>query len=207
MHSEVELHPLVDRDRVRVDGARVPTRSICLPTVLVDHHHRHVSHRKELQKSKTKSAGWIRPLFWVSSNACIVRTYGICKFWSYHLLDSTPPRGHVAIPLCDVWSPGPARAVQTAGGMRRSVSPFNRLKRAGFGAVGPSLWLSSLASSMKMNRPLDKKPKKYSRRNLFLGISTNIAAGPLGFRAELCIDQEGARIRCSIGIQRPIKLI
>ena len=36
-----------------------------------------------------------------------------------------------------------------------------------------------------------KKPVKTLAKNLLLGIPTNIAAGPLGFRAELDIDPKG----------------
>ena len=45
-----------------------------------------------------------------------------------------------------------------------------------------------------MNHLLDKKPKKSlksSQRDVSLGIPTNIAVGPLGFRAELDIDPKG----------------
>ena len=45
-----------------------------------------------------------------------------------------------------------------------------------------------------MNRLFDKKPKKLSkssRRHISLGIPTNIAVGPLGFRADLDIGPKG----------------
>ena len=51
-----------------------------------------------------------------------------------------------------------------------------------------------------MNRLFNKKPKKPlnpSQRHASLGIPTNIAAGPLGFRAELDIDPKGERDRLS----------
>lgn len=51
-----------------------------------------------------------------------------------------------------------------------------------------------------MNNLFDKKPKKSlkpSQRHLSLGIPTNIAAGPLGFRAELDIGPKGKRDRLS----------
>ena len=47
-----------------------------------------------------------------------------------------------------------------------------------------------------MDRLFSKKPKKslkYSQRDIFLGIPTSIAAGPLGFRAELDIGPEGEK--------------
>jgi len=37
----------------------------------------------------------------------------------------------------------------------------------------------------------DKKPTKSSQRHISLGIPTNIAVGPLGFRAELDIGPKG----------------
>ena len=49
-----------------------------------------------------------------------------------------------------------------------------------------------------MNRLFDKKPKKSlksSQRHVSLGIPTNIAVGPLGFRAELDVDSEGEQSR------------
>ena len=49
-----------------------------------------------------------------------------------------------------------------------------------------------------MNRLFDKKPKKSfksSQRHISLGIPTNIAAGPLGFRAELDFDPKGEQSR------------
>ena len=45
-----------------------------------------------------------------------------------------------------------------------------------------------------MNRLFDRRPKKSlksSQRHVSLGIPTNIAAGPLGFQAELDIDPKG----------------
>jgi len=45
-----------------------------------------------------------------------------------------------------------------------------------------------------MNHKFDKKSKKSfksSQRHISLGIPTNIAAGPLGFRAELDIGPKG----------------
>ena len=46
-----------------------------------------------------------------------------------------------------------------------------------------------------MFREKSKKLPKYSQRHLSLGIPTNIAAGPLGFRAELDIGPKGERGR------------
>ena len=46
-------------------------------------------------------------------------------------------------------------------------------------------------SSMFGNK--SKKPSKYTRRYLSLGIPTNIVTGPLGFGAELDIDPKGER--------------
>jgi len=46
----------------------------------------------------------------------------------------------------------------------------------------------------RMNHKFDKKSKKSfksSQRHISLGIPTNIAAGPLGFRAELDIGPKG----------------
>ena len=51
-----------------------------------------------------------------------------------------------------------------------------------------------LPSRLSMDRLFDKKSKnshKSSRRHFSLGIPTNIAIGPLGFRAELDIDPKG----------------
>ena len=59
--------------------------------------------------------------------------------------------------------------------------------------MGPSLWFS-LCSNHTMNRLFDKKSKdsrKSSQRLLSLGIPTNVAIGPLGFRAELDIGPKG----------------
>ena len=71
------------------------------------------------------------------------------------------------------------------------------MKWAGFGVVGPTLW-SPLPSDNTMSRLFSKKPKKplkSSQRHISLGIPTNIAAGPLGFRAELAVDSEGQQSR------------
>ena len=49
-----------------------------------------------------------------------------------------------------------------------------------------------------MNCLFDKKSKKSlksSQRHVSLGIPTNIAVGPLGFRAELDVDSEGQQSR------------
>ena len=70
-------------------------------------------------------------------------------------------------------------------------------KGARYGVVGPSLWFS-LCSKHTMNRLFDKKSKdsrKSSQRLLSLGIPTNVAIGPLGFRAELDIGPKGERNR------------
>lgn len=67
-----------------------------------------------------------------------------------------------------------------------------------------ALWVHHFAflflpvSQTKMNNLFDKKAKKsskYSQRALFLGIPTNIAAGPLGFRAELDAGPKGEQNR------------
>ena len=42
-----------------------------------------------------------------------------------------------------------------------------------------------------------KKPSDNPKRHIFLGIPTNIAAGPLGFRAELDIGPKGEQDRLS----------
>ena len=63
--------------------------------------------------------------------------------------------------------------------------------------MGPSLWFS-LCSKHAMNRLFDKKSKdsrKSSQRLVSLGIPTNVAIGPLGFRAELDIGPKGERCR------------
>jgi len=46
-----------------------------------------------------------------------------------------------------------------------------------------------------MDRPSSKRSKKSLKpsQHIFLGISTNIAAGPLGFRAELDIEPKGEK--------------
>ena len=49
-----------------------------------------------------------------------------------------------------------------------------------------------------MNYMFDKKPKKsprLSQQHLVLGLPTNVAAGPLGFRAELDIGPKGEETR------------
>ena len=71
--------------------------------------------------------------------------------------------------------------------------------RGGFGVVGPDphLW------SSQMDRLFNKKSKKLlkpSQRHASLGIPTNIAAGPLGFRAELDIDPKGEQVRSYHGL-------
>lgn len=72
-------------------------------------------------------------------------------------------------------------------------------QRVGFGFVGPSHRFSFLSiSKPKMNNLFDKKFKKsskYSQQAVFLGIPTNIAAGPLGFRADLDIGPKGEQYR------------
>ena len=40
-----------------------------------------------------------------------------------------------------------------------------------------------------------KKSLKYSPRDVFMGIPTNMAAGPLGFRADLDIGPKGEKNR------------
>lgn len=46
-----------------------------------------------------------------------------------------------------------------------------------------------------MNYKKAKNSPKSSRRHLALGIPTNIAVGPLGFRADLDIDPKGEQRR------------
>ena len=86
-------------------------------------------------------------------------------------------------------------AKNRAGVCMRFVAMRRTCGGVGFGIVGPSLWFSLLHSERrKMDRPFGKKFKKspkYSQRGAFLGIPANIAAGPLGFRAELNIAPEG----------------
>lgn len=51
---------------------------------------------------------------------------------------------------------------------------------------------------MQTNHPFNKKNKKtpkLSKNHIFLGIPANIAAGPLGFRAELDIGPKGEQSR------------
>ena len=72
-------------------------------------------------------------------------------------------------------------------------------RRVEFGPVGPPLCAFSLTTTTQMDRPFDRKSKKSlkpSQRHVSLGIPTNIAIGPLGFRAELNIDPECEQ-RCS----------
>jgi len=83
---------------------------------------------------------------------------------------------------------------QFARGLSQAVRTCGRVY---FGIVGPSLWFS-LHPERLMDRLFGKKPKKslkYSQRDVFLGIPTNIAAGPLGFQAELNIAPKGERDR------------
>ena len=72
---------------------------------------------------------------------------------------------------------------------------FRRTTQRGW-CCGSTTLVSLPTSRTKMNRLLSKKSKKsvkYSQRDIFLGISTNIAAGPLGFRAELEVGPNGER--------------
>ena len=66
----------------------------------------------------------------------------------------------------------------------------------GFGCVGPptTLVFNLPTSTTKMKRLFGKKakkPPKPPQQNIAFGIPTNIAVGPLGFRAELDIDSTG----------------
>jgi hypothetical protein len=59
-----------------------------------------------------------------------------------------------------------------------------------------------------MNRPFDKKSKKLlksSQRHISLGIPTNVAVGPLGFRAELDVGPKGEHSRSyhDLGADKP----
>ena len=52
-----------------------------------------------------------------------------------------------------------------------------------------------------------KKSRKSSQRHLSLGIPANIAAGPLGFRAELDIGPDGEQARSDCDQLQQIDLI
>jgi len=70
--------------------------------------------------------------------------------------------------------------------------------KGGIGSAGASSF--DLCLHHRMNRLFSKKPKKSlkpSQRHASLGIPTNVAAGPLGFRAELDIGTKGKRDRLS----------
>ena len=72
-------------------------------------------------------------------------------------------------------------------------APSSRRQEVVFGIVGPPSSFP-LASTTLMDRLFNKKPKKSldpSKRHVSLGIPTNIAVGPLGFRAELDVDPKG----------------
>jgi hypothetical protein len=58
--------------------------------------------------------------------------------------------------------------------------------------------LATLASTSPMNYTFNKKSKKsprLSQQHLVLGLPTNVAVGPLGFRAELDIGPKGGETR------------
>jgi hypothetical protein len=58
--------------------------------------------------------------------------------------------------------------------------------------------LATLASTSRMGDTFDKKPKKsprLSQQHLVSGTPTNVAVGPLGFRAELDIGTKGGETR------------
>ena len=62
------------------------------------------------------------------------------------------------------------------------------------GVVGPPHCTFLLTPNTQMNRLFNKrseKPLKPSQRHVSLGIPTNVAIGPLGFRAELDIEPLG----------------
>ena len=77
------------------------------------------------------------------------------------------------------------------------------------GSITLAFFSTSITKMKRLFSKGPKKPPKYSQRDLFLGIPTNIAAGPLGFRAELSIASEGERsflsslIWTQIGLIRP----
>ena len=72
-------------------------------------------------------------------------------------------------------------------------------KKVGFGIVGPPLWFFPLCPPRtRMDRLFNRKPKKSLKspqRHITLGIPTNIAAGPLGFRADLDAGSTGEQDR------------
>jgi len=79
--------------------------------------------------------------------------------------------------------------------VRIATAPASRKVR--FGIVGPiTLVFFSTLRRTKMDRLLSKKSKKspkYSQRDIFPGILTNTAVGPLGFQVELDIAPRGER--------------
>ena len=81
----------------------------------------------------------------------------------------------------------------SCGFIRATVTATGEQDR-GVWRCGSTTLLFLPTSRTKMNYLLNKKSKKslkYSQRDIFLGIPTNIAAGPLGFRAELDIGPNG----------------
>ncbi|KAF9646626.1 hypothetical protein BDM02DRAFT_3188677 [Thelephora ganbajun] len=73
-------------------------------------------------------------------------------------------------------------------------------KSVGFGAVGPSLWFPLCHWNLKVFDKKSMKSPTPSPTHILLGITTNIAAGPLGFRAELDIGPDvGLDERCDRG--------
>ena len=77
------------------------------------------------------------------------------------------------------------------------------------GSITLAFFSTSITKMKHLFSKGPKKPPKYSQRDLFLGIPINVAAGPLGFRAELNIASEGERsflpslIWTQIGLIRP----
>jgi len=73
--------------------------------------------------------------------------------------------------------------------------------RMGSGVVGPPLWsplYPEKTDGSWMDRFFNKERKRSPeppQQDLFLGIPTNMAAGPLGFRAELNISPTGEQNR------------
>ena len=79
-----------------------------------------------------------------------------------------------------------------------TTAPASRKVPVRFGIVGPITLVFSAERRTKMDRLLRKKSKKspkYSQRDIFPGILTNTAVGPLGFQVELNTAPRGERNR------------